>query len=121
LRNVQGVRGLEGSAARLEAPTGEGWPRGGEALMAIIPDAHDHAAHIASRMPRVECAECAYLPRWPIKKIGYLVPNGYGGLAAVGWEFDTSVPDTYPWLLGDIRRFADLEKALSRIPTINDS
>lgn len=87
--------------------------------MAIIPTADDHAAHLASHMPRVECEDCRWLRRWPVKTFGYLVPQG-GNYQPVGWDFDTSEPDTYPWLIGDMARFAAQEYELSQLPTIED-
>lgn len=88
--------------------------------MAIVPTADDHGAHIASKMPRVECKECQWLRRWPVKKIGYMVPAAQGGWMPVGWEFDTSEPDTFPWMHGDIIRFANTEREILAIPTIED-
>jgi len=87
----------------------------------IFPAPNDHEAHLAIEMPHHDCEACRRLPRWPIKKIGYLIPNGQGFYKPVGWEFDTSAPGTYPWLVQDIVQFAITEKALSALITIDNS
>lgn len=82
----------------------------------IFPDEQDHGFHIASRQLRTDCEECQALPRWPVKKIGYLTRNPFGMWEPHGWEFDTSVPDTYPWLIGDMVRMAEQQREIANLP-----
>lgn len=86
----------------------------------IFPDEkNDHGYHLASRLPRSDCAECDRLPRWPIKKVGYLTRNQFGQWVGHGWDFDTAAPDTYPWTYNDLIRFAQQEQQLAAIETVD--
>jgi hypothetical protein len=72
----------------------------------IFPSDNDHNFHLVRGVPYYNCEACKQLPRHPIKKVGYIWQEPNGEWRYAGWEFDTSVPGTYIWLVQDIIDFA---------------
>jgi hypothetical protein len=84
--------------------------------MSIFPNTtSDHDFHIAANKLCATCEECQKLPRWPVKKIGYLWQEN-GQWRSAGWEFDTSVPGTHAWLWQDLLDFAATQVEIMKAP-----